>query len=52
MDTSASIKKGEPKGAVYGFSGTDAANMDDHYDPDGNITQSTRNYNLSGKAKA
>lgn len=30
-------KKGEPKGAVYGFSGTDAANMDDYYDPDGTL---------------
>ena len=39
-------KKGEPKGAVYGFSGTDAANMDDYYDPDGTLRNPQEIYNL------
>ena len=39
-------KKGEPKGAIYGFSGTDAANMDDYYDPDGTLRNPQEIYNL------
>lgn len=27
-------RAGEPKGAIYGFSGTDASNLDEYYDPD------------------
>ena len=29
--------KGEPKGAIWGFAGTDSSNMADYYDPDGTL---------------
>lgn len=30
-------RSGEPKGAIYGFAGTDSSNMADYYDPDGTL---------------
>ncbi|WP_101773042.1 rhodanese-like domain-containing protein [Peptostreptococcus faecalis] len=30
-------EKGEPKGAIWGFAGSDAANMQDYYDPDNTL---------------
>ena len=30
-------RKGEPKGAIWGFAGSDAASMQDYYDPDGTL---------------
>lgn len=29
--------KGEPKGAIWGFAGSDASSMQDYYDPDGTL---------------
>ena len=46
VDMIISIKKVSLKGAVYGFSGTDAANMDDYYDPDGTLRNPQEIYNL------
>lgn len=39
-------EKGEPKGAIYGFSGTNAQNMDDYYDPDGTLRNPEEIYKL------
>lgn len=39
-------KAGELKGAKFGFSGTDASNMDDYYDPDGTLRNPNEIYNL------
>lgn len=39
-------KAGEPQGAIFGFSGTNASNMDDYYDPDGTLRNPQEIYNL------
>lgn len=39
-------KAGEPKGAIFGFSGTSASNMDDYYDPDGTLRNPQEIYSL------
>ncbi|MBF0713475.1 sulfurtransferase [Gemella sp. GH3] len=39
-------RAGEPQGAIYGFSGTSASNMDDYYDPDGTLRNPQEIYNL------
>nr|WP_252344690.1 rhodanese-like domain-containing protein [Gemella sp. zg-1178] len=39
-------KAGEPKGAIFGFSGENANNMDDYLDPDGTLRNPQEIYNL------
>ena len=39
-------KAGEPEGAIYGFSGENAADMSDYYDPDGTLRNPKEIYNL------
>lgn len=39
-------RAGEPEGAIFGFSGSNAGNMDDYKDPDGTIRNPQEIYNL------
>lgn len=38
--------KGEPKGAIWGFAGTDSSNIVDYYDPDGTLRNPNEMFEL------